>query len=99
MAELIYDAAKIDEGERFFLVHVGRAPIGDAILADLDMDEVGPVSADKLEPRRFSGFEFPAGDVMHRAHARAGETGVRKILIVDPYGQLSFAARSRYDRR
>lgn len=43
MAELIYDVAKIGEGERFFLVHIGRAPVGDANLADLDVDEVGSV--------------------------------------------------------
>lgn len=99
MAELIYDPSKVEDGERVFLVHVGRAPVGDAVLADLDMDEVGPIAADRLAPRRFSGFEFPAGDVMHRAHARASETGVRKIVIVDPYGQLRFASPSRYDRR
>ncbi|EPR18790.1 hypothetical protein M527_11520 [Sphingobium indicum IP26] len=99
MAELIYDPSMIEDGERVFLVHVGRAPVGDTILADLEMDEVGPIAADRLAPRRFSGFEFPAGDVMHKAHARANEAGVRKIMVVDPYGQLRFAAPSRYDRR
>lgn len=94
MTELVYDPAVIGADERYFPVHVSRAPVGDAILADLDMDELGPVAPEKLMPRRFSGFEFPAGDVMHRAHTRASEAGVHKILIVDPYPNPVGASRA-----
>lgn len=99
MAELIYGGTKIDAGERFFLVHVGRAHTSGAILADLEMNEIGPVAVQKLVPRRFSGFELPANDVMNFAQARAYEMDVDKILVVDPHGQLLFAARSRYGGR
>lgn len=99
MAELIYDQSKAEDGEAIFVVHVGRTPTSETVLASLEMEAVAPIAEEQLAPFRFSGFEFPAGDVMHLAQARAAERSVKKILVVDPYGLLRFAASSRYDRR
>jgi hypothetical protein len=60
------------------------------------MDMVGPVSPEIARPRKLSGFELPALEMMHLAKQRAFEKGVTKILLVDPHGLLSLARINRY---
>lgn len=84
---MIINEALIEAGERYFIAYVDRPKrVGAQIVAELDMDLVGPVTADLMVPRRLSGFEFPAVELIERARRTAAENGVGKILLVDPQG-------------
>ena len=98
MAELIINDATIEDGEAYFIVYVDR-PKGAAhpTVADLVMDLTGPVTPDRIVPRRLSGFELPALELIHKARERAAEVGVRKILLVDPQGLLTLAKINRFE--
>lgn len=100
MAEVIIDDRLIEPGEPYFAVYVDRPRgISQKVVADLDMDLIGPVTPEQAQPRKLSGFELPALELIEKAQARATEQGVRKILLVDPLGLLSLARISRYGRR
>lgn len=100
MAEVIIDDRLIEPGEPFFAVYVDRPRgISQTVVADLDMGLIGPVTPEQAQPRKLSGFELPALELIDKAQARAAEQGVRKILLVDPLGLLSLAQISRYERR
>ena len=100
MAEIIIDDLLIDPGESFFAVYVDRPRgVSPTVVADLDMDLVGPVTPEQAQPRKLSGFELPALELIEKAQARAAEQGVRKILLVDPLGLLSLVRISRHGRR
>lgn len=100
MVEVIIKDRLIERGETYFAVYVDRPRgISQTVVADLDMDLVGPVSPEQAKPRKLSGFELPALELMEKAQARAAEQGVRKILLVDPHGLLSLARISRHGRR
>lgn len=97
MAEVILDARLIAAGEPFFIAYVDQSKgVGSAIVAELAMDLVGPPTPAQLAPRKLSGFELPALELLHKAKTRAAEVGVEKILLVDPQGMLSLARVNRY---
>lgn len=97
LTELIINDTAIGDGEAYFAVYVDRPKgSGQPIVADLVMDLVGPVTPDRLVPRRLSGFELPALELIHMAQKRAAEAGVRKILLVDPQGLVTLAKINRY---
>jgi hypothetical protein len=73
--------------------------VGQSIVAEMEMDLTGPVTADVAQPRKLSGFELPALELVHKAQQRAAEMGVEKILLVDPQGLLSLARINRYAPR
>lgn len=93
MAELIYDPESLNTGERVFVLHVGMALPSETILASLTMDLITPLDEETLRPQQFTGFEQRAGDLLELAKQRAGENGVRHIVVVDPYGLLRLATR------
>ena len=96
MAEIVIDERLIEPGEPFFAMYVDLPNgVGRTVVAELEMELVGPVSADQLKPRRLSGFEFPAHEMIERAHRLAAEKGARKILLVDPKGLLTLARLGR----
>ena len=98
MAEILLNEQAIASGEPYFAVYVDRPTgAGQSIVAELEMNLVGPVTAQMAKPRRLSGFELPALELMHKAKQRAAEQGVMKILLVDPQGLLSLARINRYD--
>lgn len=100
LAEIVLNEQVIADGEPYFAVYVDRPrAAGQSIVAELEMDLTGPVTSDIAAPRKLSGFEFPALELMHKAKLRAAEAGVQKILLVDPLGLLSLARINRYDRR
>lgn len=97
MTEFIINETLIEAGEPYFIVYVDRPRgIGQAIVADLATDLVGPVSAERLVPRRLSEFQLPALELVHKAKGLADEAGVRRILLVDPQGLLPLAKINRY---
>jgi hypothetical protein len=99
MAELIYDANQLADGQAFILLQVGRGGASNQIVADITMDLTAPATAEHLAPAIMSGFEFPAREALTLAQRRASEMDVRAILIVDPYGLLPHAKINRYERR
>lgn len=100
MAEVIIDDRLIEPGEPYFAVYVDRPRgISQTVVADLDMDLIGPVTPEQAQPRKLSGFELPVLELIDKAQACAAEQGVRKILLVDPLGLLSLARISRYGLR
>lgn len=100
LAEIIINEAMIADGERCFIVYVDKPKgVGQTIVADLVTNLTGPVPADRLAPRRLSGFELPALELIHKAQELAQEAGVAKILLVDPQGLLPLAKINRYERR
>lgn len=97
MPELIINDASIKDGEPYFVVYVDRPKgVGQPIVGELVMDLTGPVMPERIAPRRLSGFELPALELIHKAKKRASEAGVSKILLVDPQGLLSLATINRY---
>jgi hypothetical protein len=97
MAEVILDERLIGTGEPFFIAYVDQPKGGaSSIVAELAMDLVGPPTPAQLAPRKLSGFELPALELLHKAKERAAEAGVAKILLVDPHGLLSLAPVNRY---
>lgn len=92
---MILDDRLIAPGEPFFIAYVDQ-PKGGSIVAELAMDLVGPATSDQLAPRRLSGFELPALELLHKARERADEAGIGKILLIDPHGLLSLARVNRY---
>jgi len=100
LAEVVMDMHAIEAGENYIVVYVDCSRgVGQSIVAEMEMDLIGPVTADVAQPRRLSGFELPAQELMHLAQERAGERGVKKILLVDPRGFLRLARTNRYARR
>lgn len=100
MVQIVTDAALIADGEAYFAIYVDRARDSDvSIVAELATELVGPVSPSRLAPRRLSGFELPALELMRLAGERASEQGVQKILLIDPEGWLPLAKIDRYARR
>jgi hypothetical protein len=100
VAEIVLNERTIEDGESYFAVYVDRTRgVGQSIVGELEMNLIGPVSAEIAQPRRLSGFELPALEMMHLAQQRAAEQGVKKILLIDPQGLLTLARINRYDRR
>lgn len=100
LAEVVTDALAIEAGENYIAVYVDCSRgVGQSIVAEMEMDLTGPVTADVAQPRTLSGFELPALELLHLAQERAGERGVKKILLVDPQGFLRLARTNRYARR
>lgn len=100
LAEVVIDDRLIEPGETYFAVYVDRPRgIGRSVVADLAMGLVGPVTPEQAQQRKLSGFELPALEMLDKAHARAAEQGVRRILLVDPLNLLSLARINRYKRR
>lgn len=100
MAEVVLNERAIEPGESYFAVYVDRSRgVGQSIIGELAMNLIGPVTADVAQPRKSSGFELPALELMHKAQERAAEMGVQKILLIDPQGLLTLARINRYDRR
>lgn len=96
MPEVIINEELVAQGELYFAVHVDRPNRANpAIVGELTLDLVGPVSADVIKPRKLSGFELPALEIVHRALELAFEQGVSKILLVDPGGLLPLAKINR----
>lgn len=99
MAEVVSDTSAIEAGESFIAVYVDCSRgVGQSIVAEMKMDLTGPVTTDIAQPRKLSGFELPALEVLHLAQMRAGERGVKKILLVDLQGFLRLARTNRYAR-
>ncbi len=99
LVDVIINEALIEAGERYFIAYVDRPKgIGAQIVADLEMDLIGPVTVDLMVPRKLSGFEFPALELIERARRTAGESGVRKILLVDPQGLVRLSKVNGTDR-
>jgi hypothetical protein len=96
MADVIINEDLIEEGEAYLVVYVDRPRGGSTIVGELTMGLEGPVTADVALPRKLSGFELPALEMVHLAHERAAEQGVTKILLVDPHGLLPLAKINRY---
>lgn len=97
MAEVVTDAHAIEAGENYIAIYVDCLNgLGQSIVAEMEMDLTGPVTADDAQPRKLSGFELPALELLHLAQERAGEKGVRKILVIDPQGLLRLARTNRY---
>ena len=100
MAQVVMDKSDIAEGESYFAAYVDRRDArGSSIVAELSTGLVGPVTADRLRPRKLSGFELPVLELIEIAQRRAEEHGVRKILLIDPEGWLPLAKINRYARR
>lgn len=100
MAQIVVDQSRIAEGESYFAAYVDRPDArGSGIVAELSTSLVGPVTADRLRPRKLSGFELPALELIELAQRRADEQGVRKILLIDPDGWLPLAKINRYAPR
>lgn len=100
LAEVVMDAGTIETGENYIAVYVDCSRgVGQSIVAEMEMDLTGPVTEDVAQPRKLSGFEFPALELLHLAQERADERGVKKILLVDPQGFLRLARTNRYARR
>lgn len=77
MAEIVLNEYAIATGERYFAVYVDRSQgVGQSIVAELEMDLIGPITADTAAPRRLSGFELPALELIQKAQACAAEAGV-----------------------
>ncbi len=92
MAEVIFDATLVADGEPCFIVYVDKArTVGQDFVATLSMNVTGPVPADKILPRKPTGGELSALETMRFAQERADELGVAKILLVDPQGLLPLA--------
>lgn len=99
MVDVIINEALVEPGERYFIAYVDRPKgVGAQIVADLEMDLTGPVTADLMAPRKLSGFEFPALELIERARRTAAENGVRKILLIDPQGLVPLSKVNRADR-
>jgi len=97
LAEIILNETMIAEDEPYFIAYVDRPKgAGQTIVAELAMGLVGPVTKEQMKPRKLSGFELPALELLHKAHERAAESGVRKILLVDPLRLLPLAKIHRY---
>ena len=100
MAEVVTDAHAIEAGESYIAVYIDCSRgVGQSIVAEMEMDLTGPVTDEVGQPRKLSGFELPALELLHLAQQRAGERGVKKILLVDPQGFLKMARTNRYARR
>lgn len=100
MVDFIIDERLIGPGEPYVALYVDRpGGAGRPLVADIVADLVGPVSAEQARPRRLSGFEFPALEAAERAQRLAGERGARRILLIDPLGQLSLARIGAAQRR
>lgn len=100
LAEVVLNERAIEPGESYFAVYIDRSKgVGQSMVAELAMNLIGPVSADVAQPRKLSGFELPALELMHKAQERAAEMGIQKILLIDPQGLLTLARINRYDRR
>lgn len=98
--QIVTNAALIAEGEAYFAAYVDRARESEAsIVAELATGLVGPVTPSRLSPRKLSGFELPALELLRLARERAEEQGVRKILLIDPGGWLPLAKIDRYARQ
>jgi hypothetical protein len=93
MAEIIFDPTQIEPGERTIVLRVGRAHTAPTVLAELELDLVGPLALSPHAPMDFSGFESRAADALRQAHALASEQGIRRIVAVDPGHMLSIALR------
>lgn len=64
LVDVIINETIIDKGEPYFIIYVDRPKVvGQSIVADLQMDLTGPVTPDRLTPRRLSGFELPAARI------------------------------------
>jgi hypothetical protein len=99
VVDVILNEDLIAQGEPCFIIYVDRPRgAGQAIVAELAMDVVGRVSAEMAKPRKLSGFELPALEMVHLAQKRAADRGVQKILLVDPQGLLPLAKLNRYAR-
>ncbi|USI77585.1 hypothetical protein [Sphingopyxis sp. USTB-05] len=100
MAQIVVDKSHIAEGETYFAAYIDRPNArGSAIVAELATGLTGPVTPDRLRARKLSGFELPALELIELAQRRADEQGVKKILLIDPYGWLPLAKVNRYARR
>lgn len=99
VAELVYDAQSLTPGESVFVLHVGQALPAKTILASLTMDLTVPLDEAALRPLHFTGFEQRAGDLLQLAKQRGAERGIKRIVVVDPYGMLPLASPGRYGRR
>lgn len=96
MPDVIINEELVAPGELYFAVHVDRPnKLNPTIVGELILDLTGPVSADIIKPRKLSGFELPALEIIHRALELASEQGVSKILLVDPGGLLPLAKINR----
>lgn len=83
LAEILLNEQAIAPDEPYFAVYVDRPTgAGQSIVAELEMNRVGPVTAHMAKPRRPSGFDLFAPELMHEAKQRATEQGVMKILLV-----------------
>lgn len=99
LVEVVLDALAIGAGEPYFAVYLDQSRgVGQSIVAELEMDLTGPVAPEVAQPRRLSGFELQALELMHKAPERAAERNVQKILLIDPQGFLRLARINRYDR-
>lgn len=92
MAEFIINERLIEPGEPYFALYVDRpGGAGRPLVGELAIGLIGPVASEQSRPKRLSGFELPALEAAERAQRRAAEQGVKRILVVDPYGQLTLA--------
>jgi len=99
VVDVIINETLIEPGERYFIAYVDRPKgAGAQIVADLEMDLTGPVTAELMTPRKLSGFEFPALELIERARRTASENGVRKILLIDPKGFVPLSKVNPADR-
>ncbi len=99
MVEIITNEALIEAEEPYFVAYVDRPKdTGQMIVANLVMGLTGPVTPEQMKPRKLSGFELPALELLHKAQERAAEADVHKILLVDPQGLLPLARINRYAR-
>lgn len=76
LTEVVTDVHAIVAGENYiaFYVDCSRG-VGQSLVAEMEMDLIGPVTADVAQPRKLSGFELPALELLHLAQERAGEKG------------------------
>jgi hypothetical protein len=97
MAKEVYIPNEIEEHEPYFAFYVWRTRMGyGETIAELQMDLIGPVTPDVLEPKKLNASFWLANDLLALAKKRAVECGVSKILIIDPYGWIQSAPASRY---
>ena len=94
---MIINEFLIEADEPYFIAYVDRPKNATpAIVAELATGLLGPVTSERLTPRKLSGFELPALELLHKAKERAVEAGVHKILLVDPDGLVPLAKVNRY---
>jgi hypothetical protein len=97
MVEVIINEQLIAAGEPYFVVHVDKRRAAKAdIVGELTVDLTGPVSPEIVKPRKLSGFELPALEIIKTASSRAAKEGIDKILLVDPNGLLPLAKINLY---